>query len=368
MPIDPKLSPAAAAADRSALPAAWRPPAAPAIAPSVPVAVAGVPGAPVVGVPVPGVPVGVPTALMATSPLVTGVVEPIEAPAIEEFPTAGFYPSILHIGPSGTGKSEGIGALIDVGFNVLVVLAEPKGATYVKRRPNIVQIARAEWTYADRYDRMMRFADELAAGKYRTGKDGRPFDAIGLDGFTEIGDYVEAKFANMSRAGSGTFDYYKLIGAKLMGLFRIIRDAAGIAAAQAGQPPIVVMATCAEKLGRLGEGNNQKIVWMPQLPGQIAGSNIERHFETIWSYETGFNEMNAFEFRIWTQSRPGRMGKSTPIFNVCERGPGAFLNNATKRIDGWPHAGVMFARMLADPRSPYYRADIVSRVQHLWGQ
>ncbi len=326
---------------------------------------AGVPG-------VPGHPAGA-----APRPMATGTVEPVEAPAIEPFPEAGFYPSVLVVGPSGHGKSEFVASLIDAGFNVLVVLAEPKGATYVRRKPDIVQVARHEWSYAERYDRTMRFADDLKAGKYRVSPPtsrfaGRPYDAIALDGLTEIGDYAEAKFehmraaARMKGAGGSMFDYYILIGNKLINLFRIIRDAAGIAAAEAGQPPIVVMATCVERLGKIGEGVNQRVEWMPQLPGQMAGANIERHFETILNCENAFNQQGQFEFCIWTQARPGRMGKSPPIFQPCEHGPGSWLDPGSGKIVGHPHGGIMFARLLCDPRSPYWREDMAKRFAGLW--
>lgn len=243
-------------------------------------------------------------------------------------------PTCLFKGPSGGGKTHAIGRLIAAGFNVALVAVEAKYQSLQRYRDRIklYDLSREPLTASEKWVRLRRLADLLAAGKFRA-VDGSKLDIIAYDGLTELCDVIHAdhksRFTNQN-----ALQMWESIGTTGVDYLKTLRDAAC-----AGGSPIAIVATVGEKYVAVGMDAR----WEPLLPGKMTAERLPFQFEVIWRFEDGMSPDNKRVFRIVNCKSPAG------LFPYVTEGEGV-------EVDGKPDAGVMFRSLLEDVRSPYCRA------------
>lgn len=276
------------------------------------------------------------------------------APMIEPWGDYPARPSLLLIGGSGTGKTDGIARMIDAGFNVVVVAVEDKMATLSQRKPLRVNICAPDATtktlptHQLRWSRLQAFCDGLRRGEYRA-HEGKAIDIIAVDGLMEVSEII-ARCMLSASSGSDTIKAWGHVAIKTVDFFKDLRDAAGEAAARLGGTPVGVVATCGEgDKKRLNLQGGPAVVErnIPLLEGNKALLALPFQFEVIWRLSAGVPFEGApHEFRVHTVATEEYFAKSpSGLFKPIETGPGG-RGNA-------PDIGAMYRKMLEDPSSPY---------------
>lgn len=200
-------------------------------------------------------------------------------------------PSICLIGDSGTGKTEQLKRLIahlnTKGLATIVVAAESKQQILAMLRPLVLPInapMRVGTTVrpptpTEKYNRLLRFRDDLKEGKFRE-HGGRKVGAIAFDGLMEVGDIVKAHRMSpgvmpIDRDGSqNTWAAFDRIGLDLIDLMASFKEAASDSGKAYGIEPITIAATCGEMLHKSGK-------FIPILPGNQAPDKLPYQFELI---------------------------------------------------------------------------------------
>ena len=281
------------------------------------------------------------------------------APEIEPWGDYASLPSLLLIGGSGTGKTDGIAKLIDAGFNVVVVVVEDKMAALSTRKPGRINICapdpatNALPTPQVRWKRLQGFSDKLRAGGYRE-VGGKQVDLIAIDGLMEVSDLI-AQNMLASVSSDKTIKAWSQVAIKTVDFFKTIRDAAGEAAARLGGKPIGMVATCGEgdkKRVNIAAGDGGGTITesnVPLLEGNKAKLALPFQFEVIWRLSAGaIIPGGAHQFHVHTQATSEFFAKSPAgLFEPVESGPGGLGND--------PDIGVMYRKMLETEGSPYYQ-------------
>ncbi len=224
-----------------------------------------------------------------------------ELPAVMQGEAADARPSMLFIGDSGTGKTFSLGRIMRK-RKTLLLAVEMKAQNVLKYRPKIqhvgtpVKLANGTWrpvSMEEKYERLMRFSDAVAAGKFRE-VDGEKIELIAVDGLMEMGEvfkrhWLSDKKVPRDRDGAkNTYAAYDIIGAKMMDYCKTLRDAASEAARLYDQEPVGILATVGEVFETDKFGNNGKYV--PILPGNVAPRNLPYIFEAIFRLEVSRND------------------------------------------------------------------------------
>jgi hypothetical protein len=288
------------------------------------------------------------------------VAAPANAMEFEEWGKELALPSLLLLGASGSGKTDGIKKLAMAGFKLAVIEIEPKMFGLQKYKPLRLRICKPVKvgngyrlpTYTERYDRLMRHLDGLRVGKYRVTPDGKPVDLLAYDGLTEAADIIHAR-----KKGSkikGDLDSWMATGLATIDLFKDLRDAAGVASDEMGLPPVGIVATCGESSpkrldikGKTSYIERDK----PVLPGNMALDRLPFVFEVIWRLSGGEDDGGAHEWRVHTQLGDTYFAKSPGGIFEPETvvGPGGVDENGAART---PDIGSMYKQMLTDEKSP----------------
>lgn len=217
----------------------------------------------------------------------------VEFPEIIEVDGAGARPSILAMGVSGTGKTEGIAHLLASGKNVLVGSIESKVQSLMRYGPKIIFFgspvenkatgAKAPPTASQIFQRLHMFRDRLGAGEFRDHKD-KPFDVIAIDGLMEVGAVIHRHFRDntpVSKATGekNTYAMADAIGIETVDFVKGIRDAASSSAQLFGIPPVGIYATCGEFAIEPKLGGDVR--YKPALYGNVAPNNLPFAFEAV---------------------------------------------------------------------------------------
>jgi hypothetical protein len=207
---------------------------------------------------------------------------------------------MLFIGDSGTGKTHSMGRIM-AKYKTLLLAVEMKAQGVLKYAPFIQHVGTpvksgTAWrpvTLEEKYERLMRFADAVAAGRFRE-VDGKKVELIAVDGLMEMGEvfkrhWLSDKKVPRDRDGAkNTYAAYDIIGSKLMDYCKTLRDAASEAAKLYDQTPVGVLATVGESFETDKFGNNGRYV--PILPGNVAPRNLPYIFEAIFRLEVSRND------------------------------------------------------------------------------
>lgn len=271
---------------------------------------------------------------------------------MEDWPETPILPSLLVTGDTGTGKTDAIAKLADVGFKVGVLVVEDKTASLARQRGNMKRIdvnqivevggKRRPPTATERYARLQQFVEQLRAGAF-TG-----VDIIATDGMTEVSDIIEGATAPKFTSQEA-MKMWRKVAKDTVAFFKALRDAAGEASARYGVPPVGIVATCAQadkvKMNvKAGTEEVRANVFLMQ--GNEAKLRMPFAFEVMWHLKAkgGVFEIHTVsdddEHGEWKAKSPGG------LFSNVETGPGG--------IDGDPHVGRMYKKLLTDEASPYY--------------
>lgn len=285
-----------------------------------------------------------------------GQAAPIQAPEIEDWGDDDALPSLAVAGLSGSGKTYAIGRLLASGLKLAVADVENKLHVLRKYKPPYVNFNapvvagpnKRPPSASEKYQRIMRFIDALGTGKYHV-HNGEPIHGIAVDSLLELADTVHMhRRATTDRQKS--LIMWEDIGIDLVNkILKPMRDAAGYAAAKRGMRPLMMLLTVGCE--RMVDGMGNVIGEQPLLPGKKALKWLPYQFELVWHLRTTV-ENGEHLFEINTVSYPGIDCKSPPgVLDKVYQGRGV-------HIDGQPDVASLFAKVLSDPSSPYYNADI----------
>lgn len=199
-------------------------------------------------------------------------------------------PSVTLIGKSGSGKTYAIGRMLDAGYKGLILAVEDKIQSIAKYNPPTVfindPVVDAEGnkrypTDTEKYERLMAFPTALREGKLRE-FDGKPIDFIAIDGFLEVGQVIftyNKKCKPISKSGEqNTYALWDKVAEDAVDFFKACRDAAGMASAAYGFPPVGFVATCGE---HMEVTKLKEVRYTPLFPGRKAPELLPYMFEHV---------------------------------------------------------------------------------------
>jgi hypothetical protein len=237
-------------------------------------------------------------------------------------------PSVTLIGGSGTGKTYALGRLLAAGLNVMILAVEDKIQGIAKYNPLTIFLNdpvpgenRAP-TPEEKYRRLMAFPGALKAGMYRE-HGGKPIDLIATDGLLEVGQVIFRHHKrhipiSKSTGEQNTYALWERVAEDAVDFFHACRDAAGMASAAYGLPPVGFVVTCGEHIER---GKFGDVRYEPLFPGRKAPEMLPYVFETVVRLANRNND-GEYEFVAHTIGTEEFYAKSPPgVFEAEEINP-----------------------------------------------
>ncbi len=254
-----------------------------------------------------------------------GPVAPKPDLEFEELDPAKTMPSVVICGPSGGGKTTALERLLACGaYNCLLLNVENKTGRLGLYRPPTITIAKPvmgpngqlrKSTPQEQYDRLMRFAEGIALGKYRSHPKfvaGRRMVLL-CDGLMAVGKIIHRyKVAQHSRKDS--FIMWGEIFDSVMAWVGDLKDASSEAASSFGFDPIGLATTLGTSKiidTKTGTVTGNEYI----LPGKATGKELAFAFEMVIFAHARKIENNETAFVYQMKLGEEWEAKSPPIFD-----------------------------------------------------